>query len=146
MMSRLGWYETTAVVIAVGMVSACGGSSTDSGSPGAGTKVQALASLAFSPSAVAVAVGANVTWVFGSVAHTVTFDAVAGAPADIPGTNSNVSIARTFTTAGLYTYHCSIHPSMTGSVTVGTGSVLPPPPPPPPPPPYGSPPGYLKTP
>ena len=37
---------------------------------------------------------------------------------DIQGTNSNVSIARTFTTAGTYSYTCHIHPSMQGMVVV----------------------------
>ena len=141
--------EAAAAIAVVGMAAACSsGATTVNTSAGSGTQVQALASLAFSPTSVAVPVGATVTWVFGSVAHTVTFDAVAGRPADI-GTagaaNANVSIARTFATAGAYTYHCSIHPSMIGSVVVGN-VVAPPPPPPPPPPPYGSPPGYRTTP
>ena len=136
--------ETAAMLVAVAITSACGGSSTPtmSSGTGSGTQVQALATLAFSPSAVVVPVGATVTWVFGTVGHTVTFDPVAGVPADIGGVNANVSISRTFGTAGVYTYHCSIHPSMTGSVTVGGSGVQPPPPPPPPPPPgYGGPSG-----
>ena len=60
-----------------------------------------------------------VTFAFGSVAHDVFFDDdPAGAPASIPGAVSNTSVARTFTTAGEYTFDCHIHPGMRGSVTV----------------------------
>ena len=54
-----------------------------------------------------------------SLGHNATFDGrVAATPADIPGVNTNVSIARVFNTAGTYNYHCTIHPNMTGSVLV----------------------------
>lgn len=129
--------QVSAAAIAASLL-ACGSSTpTSTNNTGGGTQVQALASLAFSPANVAVQPGATVTWVFGAVGHTVTFDAQAGVPNDIGSVsspNANVSVSRTFTTAGIYTYHCSIHPSMTGSVTVGASTVSPPPAPPPPPP------------
>jgi plastocyanin len=49
-----------------------------------------------------------VTYSFGSVTHNVHFDAVANAPDSIPA-SMNTSIGRTFTTAGTYNYHCTIH-------------------------------------
>ena len=72
----------------------------------------------FTPDTVAVKVGSTVTFAFGSVVHDVFFDAANGAPADIGGTNANVSVGRTFTTAGTYTYTCHIHPFMHGTVIV----------------------------
>jgi plastocyanin len=42
----------------------------------------------------------------------------AGRPAYIPGSNANVTIARTFTTAGSLWYSCTIHPGMNGVVVV----------------------------
>jgi plastocyanin len=50
-----------------------------------------------------------------SVGHTVTANGGAfGSGTIAPGT----SFTRTFATAGTFAYHCSIHPSMTGTITV----------------------------
>ena len=69
----------------------------------------------FDPAATTVGVGATVSWTWaqGAVAHNVTFD-------DGPksATQSTGGYARTFATAGTYPYHCTQHPSMTGTVTV----------------------------
>ena len=46
------------------------------------------------------------------------FTPQAGAPADIAGNNANVSITRTFATAGRYAYTCHIHPAMQGTIEV----------------------------
>jgi plastocyanin len=47
----------------------------------------------------------------------VTFNAGAGAPGNIGDTTTGSATA-TFTTAGTFNYHCSIHPYMTGTVIV----------------------------
>ena len=128
------------LLVGVVIVGCSSNVSMPGGTVGSAHKVQALASLAFDPTSVVLAPGDSITWVFGSVGHTVTFDAGAGAPANIGSVSTpqaNVSGTRVFTTAGTFTYHCSIHPSMTGTVTVGGNSIAPPPPPPPPPPPSG---------
>jgi plastocyanin len=96
-----------------------GTTSNNNGNPGNGTTVAATAGLAFSPNPLTVNSGATVTFAFGPVAHNVFFDTPGAAtPADIPGNNANVSIERTFTTAGTYQFHCTIHPGMAGSVVV----------------------------
>src|SRR5213592_1138343 len=98
---------------------ACGGSyGGTAGPPPAGNTVAATASLTFTPGTLPVNVGDVVTFAFGSVPHNVFFTQQAGAPADIAGTNTNVSITRAFATAGTYTYSCHIHPSMQGTVVV----------------------------
>lgn len=88
--------------------------------------VKATTSLAFSPASVTVAPGGKVEFEFGTTAHTVNFNGVAGAPADIPSTSS-ATVERTFSTAGTYQFHCTIHPGMSGTVVVaattsGTGA------------------------
>jgi len=86
--------------------------------PPTGT-VDANTNLTFNPRQATVHVGGTVTFVFKSVGHNVNFDTQnAGTPADIPGVNANVTVQRTFTTAGTYQYHCNIHPGMNGSVVV----------------------------
>src|SRR5215212_11112233 len=72
----------------------------------------------FSPANVTVEPGTTVTWVNeGSVPHTVTSDdGQFDSGVLMPGDSYTVM----FKGQGTITYHCAIHPSMTGSVTVGT--------------------------
>jgi plastocyanin len=78
--------------------------------------VVGIASFAFSPAALAVRAGARVTWTNSAdTAHTVT--AVGGA-FDSGHIAVGGTFGFTFTTAGTYAYRCSIHPAMTGTVTV----------------------------
>jgi plastocyanin len=85
-----------------------------SGSPGA-NEVWIQGS-AFSPSTITVPANTAVTWTNkDSYAHTVTSD-VAMFDSGNMGANSTYSF--TFTTKGTYSYHCSIHASMTGTVIV----------------------------
>jgi plastocyanin len=86
--------------------------------PSSGNTIDATPSLAFSPATITVNAGDVVTFAFGSVAHNVFFDPVAGAPANIEGNNANVSIPRTFTMAGTFPFTCHIHPTMHGTVVV----------------------------
>jgi plastocyanin len=79
--------------------------------------VSAGASNAFSPPQVAVAEGGVVTFTIGGTTHNVTFDARAGAPANI-GNSTNVSVDRTFNTAGDFDFTCTLHSGMDGKVVV----------------------------
>lgn len=120
MSKRFSLTTTLGAILATGLVVGCSDSADpdDSGPPPATATVTATAGIAFSPSSARVATGGTVTWVFQNVPHNVTFDAAAGVPADIPGTNSNVSIDRTFTTTGSFSYVCTIHPGMSGAIQV----------------------------
>jgi plastocyanin len=73
-----------------------------------------IAGFAFAPAAVTVPVGSTVTWTNNdSAPHDVT-----GGPLHSPTLNRGQSWSYTFAAAGSYSYICSIHPNMTGTVTV----------------------------
>jgi plastocyanin len=70
----------------------------------------------FTPNNIQVSPGATVTWTWASTAalHNVTFaDGVASAT--LAGGSS---YSRTFSTAGTFSYVCTLHGGMTGSVVV----------------------------
>jgi plastocyanin len=73
----------------------------------------------FSPGSVTIAKGGTVTWTneAGKVAHNVTFAATTGAPANIPNMTSG-SNSRSFAASGSYSYQCTNHPGMNGTVSV----------------------------
>lgn len=124
-------YATIALLAIVG----CGGSGSSTNTtapntpPPGNTPVPSggisVTNNSFSPSDKTVAVGATVDWSWNScdsdpygtsscVAHSVTFDDGATSPTQDKGTYS-----RTFTTAGVYNYHCKIHGAlMSGKITV----------------------------
>ena len=83
------------------------------------TNLVAIQSFAFGPQAVTVKVGATVTWTQQDEdSHTVTADD--GSFASAPLANGQ-TYTHTFTAAGTYAYHCSIHPFMHGTVVVSNG-------------------------
>jgi plastocyanin len=71
----------------------------------------------FTPNFVAIARTGTVTWTFGARAHNVNFQGTASAPANISD-SVNESEARTFNTAGTFSYICTLHASMSGMVLV----------------------------
>jgi plastocyanin len=110
-----------ALVIALA-AAACNGAATNGPpQPGAGNAVT-IADFSFAPAALTVSVGTSVTWTNnGPTGHTVTandgsFDS------DTAGNNTPIDAGKTFShtfaTAGTFAYHCKIHSSMTGTVTV----------------------------
>jgi plastocyanin len=80
--------------------------------------VDATPALVFDPAQVDITHGGTVTWRFGTVTHNVTFNGTAaGTPADI-GNTTSADKSATFTTAGTFPYHCTLHAGMNGSVVV----------------------------
>jgi plastocyanin len=71
----------------------------------------------FNPPTAEIARGGTVTWTFQTLAHTVNFDPTNNVPANIPASTST-SVSRTFPAAGTFTYQCTIHGGMTGTVIV----------------------------
>lgn len=81
---------------------------------GAGTPV-AIANFKFDPAALTVTAGTTVTWANAdSATHTVTFD---NGP-DCGNLSPGVLTSLKFDTPGTFAYHCRIHSTMTGTVTV----------------------------
>lgn len=72
---------------------------------------------AFSTTTLTVHVGDIVVWTnLDSVAHTVTSDS--GSELDSAKLSNGQTYSHTFTTAGTFTYHCSIHTMMKATVVV----------------------------
>jgi plastocyanin len=105
-----------------------GGGSTATTAPGGGpttvvngqiggNEIQVVMSnRAFDPATITVNVGDTVTWLNQDAPqHDVVVDngEFTSEPFD-----QGQTFSFTFTKAGTYTYHCSIHPGMTGTVTV----------------------------
>lgn len=79
-----------------------------------------ISNFTFNPQIITVRVGTTVTWTNeDSVAHQIVSDT--GAPLtgiNSPTLNNGDSFNFTFTQAGTWSYHCSIHPDMLGQVEV----------------------------
>ena len=75
-----------------------------------------IVEFSFNPSSITVAAGNSITWTnAGTVSHTTTADSGAWNSGPLrPG----ASFSQTFNTAGTFSYHCMIHPTMVGTVTV----------------------------
>jgi plastocyanin len=106
------------IAILAGCSGGYGGPTQVGGPPPDPNTVTATAALAFTPATLTVNAGDAVTFAFQSVGHNVFFDAQTGAPANIDGSNANISLRRTFATAGTYHYTCHIHPEMHGTIVV----------------------------
>jgi plastocyanin len=87
------------------------------GQPGA-TTFKEVDALKFQPTSASVKVGDVVEWDnTGSIAHNVTFDQYTAITSDTMNGGDKYEVK--FTKAGSYQFHCSFHPGMDGSVTVG---------------------------
>ena len=76
----------------------------------------AIRDFSFGPAAITVHVGDTVTWAnSGPTPHTATADDGAF---DTGTLNAGRSGSHTFASAGTFAYHCTLHPSMQGTVTV----------------------------
>ena len=99
-------------------VLACGstGPGESCASSGATATVAATGSLTFSPSAVTVQRTQSVCWRNdGTTFHTVTVDQGSEFDNDLPGNSTFVHL---FPVVGVFAYHCNLHPTMTGTITV----------------------------
>lgn len=83
---------------------------------GAGTNVNVV-DFAFNPSAVTIKANDSVTWTWtGNIVHSTT--SVDGTQWDSGVLPKGSTFSHTFTSTGSFPYYCTVHPFMTGSVTV----------------------------
>ncbi len=79
-----------------------------------------VADFAFSPADLTIAAGDAVTWTNAAdQEHTVTADDGAFDSGRIPAGDAYANV---FETPGTFPYHCTIHPQMTGTITVGAAA------------------------
>ena len=110
-------------LIAVAACSGSGGSAAPSAAtsqapaaPAGGATAVSIKDFAFNPATASVPAGSKVTWTNSdTTAHTVTFD---DGSADSGNIAPGSTFDQTFTTAGTFAYHCTIHSQMKGTVTV----------------------------
>jgi plastocyanin len=78
-----------------------------------------IAGFAFAPANITVKKGTTVTWTNNdSATHTVTSDTKDSHGPSSSQLGKGQTYSFTFATTGTFSYHCEIHPSMKGTVTV----------------------------
>lgn len=115
---RTGTRSTIAAVLV--LLAGCGGSSPNAPTTAAGGGESAesvtIDNFTFMPPELTISVGDTVTWANDQgAAHTVTAD---DGGFDSGNLAQGAEFTRTFDAAGTFAYHCTIHPSMIGAITV----------------------------
>ena len=83
----------------------------------AASQAVTISDLTFAPPSVTVSIGDTVTWTNSDPqTHTATADDGSWDAGNITGNGGTGAVV--FTTAGSFAYHCTIHPTMTGTVVV----------------------------
>jgi amicyanin len=105
------------LVVLVASVLVAGCTSTTPATTGDSNTVT-IKGFAFNPATLTVKVGTTVTWTNEDTAsHTVVSDVGSEIASDSLSTGQSYS--HTFSTAGTFDYHCSVHPSMKAKIVVG---------------------------
>lgn len=119
MIRRLGLLALATVVLTAGCSSSEATAPTDTfgGSATALSVDVAMPGTAFTPNHIDLAQGGEVRFVFSALQHDVRFNGGSSAPADIP-VSSNATVSRTFAAKGTFTFLCTLHANMSGTVIV----------------------------
>ena len=116
-MKKLLVVTVLCMLVAALLISAGCGKKAQTTTPKTSTNAVEIVNFAFNPDTITVAAGTEVTWTNnGNTAHTVT-----GTNFESGEIQPGQSYKHTFSSAGTYDYHCSIHTSMTGQVVVTGG-------------------------
>ena len=107
------------VVTALAVAALAAGAVASQGAPAADAEVQ-IDQYAFLPQRITVKPGTTVTWTNEDDApHTIASSAKLFKSKAL---DTGDKFSFTFTTPGTFAYFCSLHPQMTGTVTVGAAS------------------------
>lgn len=120
--------HTLPVVLAAAIsLAACTGGGDDAAAATSGEAVVEIIDFVYTPETIEVATGTTVTWINrDGFAHTVTEGAQAGTEALFDGElgqtdsfeGADTEFSHRFDEPGTYTYVCTLHPSMQGTVEV----------------------------
>jgi plastocyanin len=120
MKKKLFYSGVAAMLFAAILFISCSKSYNSSSNPAPAAASVSIKNMAFNPGSLSVVAGSTVTWMNSDTTiHTVTAD-------DGSFNSGNIAVgatySRVFSTAGTFSYHCTIHPEMTGKVVV-TGTM-----------------------
>jgi plastocyanin len=119
----------TGLLVILVAVASCGGGGGGGGTatvtiqpvacPASNSINVSIQGFAFNPAAITVSANGIVKWTNNdAVTHTVTSTSAPSNNSFNAVVNPGASVCLQFTITGTYSYYCSIHPNMTGSMTV----------------------------
>lgn len=113
---RISGLVGLSLLFSIVLISCSKSSSSNNIAPLPSSNTVSIVNMSFTPASITVSPGTTVKWNNNdNMTHTVTGDDKSFDSGDI---SAGSSFARMFSVAGTYAYHCTIHPSMTGTVVV----------------------------
>jgi len=125
MMNQYSFFRLAIVAIGVAIVSACGSNSPSPTAPTASPAADVTVTIqsnngsnSYAPNPVSMRVGQTIVWRNAdSITHTATQDG-SGFNTGTVAAGATSAAATMMNTAGTFTYHCTIHPGMVGTINV----------------------------
>jgi plastocyanin len=119
--TRLRLFGLPVLFLSILLIAGCGsddkGTNSNNPPPNPEPNTVVISNFSYSPSTIIVGAGETITWRNDdAVGHTVT--SISGSELNSPVLAQGQTYQHTFSAAGSYPYHCTLHPNMTASVTV----------------------------
>lgn len=77
-----------------------------------------VSALVFTPASVTIPAGSALRWIWSSGDHSIVPDSTGAFEGTATFSSPHIYGPLVFPTPGVYTYHCAVHPEMTGTITV----------------------------
>ena len=104
------------MICSIAVISCSKSNSYNSGNNNPPASDVSIKNMAFSPVSLTVSAGATVTWTNNdTTAHTVTAD---NGSFDSGNIAVGAKYSKVFSSAGTFSYHCTLHPEMRGTVVI----------------------------